>query len=407
MCRQETSIYSYMFMFCHCQSQSPVALADARTGNENEPMKRSRATAVIVLLLSSAVGFAQSHAQSALQTQNSSAQQLLTDSIEKLDVTGVRAALDKGANPNGVYGSCNSERGFSVIGQLAMAVPYENVEGAEKRGVEILEMLFKAGAKLQPCDQGILFSPVVNGSALFTEALLNNGVSPTREFDPGDGDTTPMEIAVEKGQTNIIKLLEKHGVPALEPRDAAQVMLIGAADDSDIPRMEDAIDNGADVNGRNRHGVTALIKACHSSSSLLAPDRYSAAVLYLLKKGADPTVQGSDGIGQTTALHSAIYMSSFLKQRQEKNERLKDARAQYRAVIEALLKHGALVSARDWDGQTPLHIAAKRNNVVGAQMLIDAGCKISPTDREGKTPLDYAESAEMIKLLRDHGAKEQ
>src|ERR1017187_4849782 len=117
------------------------------------------------------IGGPQGSAQAASQAQKSNAQKLLMDSIEKLDVAGVRAALDKGANPNGVYGSCNSEQGFSVIGQVAMAVPYENVEGAEKRGVEILKMLFKAGAKLQPCDQGILFAPVVNGSALFTEAL--------------------------------------------------------------------------------------------------------------------------------------------------------------------------------------------------------------------------------------------
>ena len=55
----------------------------------------------------------------------------------------------------------------------------------------------------------------------------------------------------------------------------------------------------------------------------------------------------------------------------------------------------------------PWHHSAEFNNVVGAQMLIDAGCKISPTDRKGKTPLDYAESAEMIRLLKDHGAKEQ
>jgi hypothetical protein len=40
-------------------------------------------------------------------------------------------------------------------------------------------------------------------------------------------------------------------------------------------------------------------------------------------------------------------------------------------------------------------------------MLIEAGSKIMPKDDKGKTPLDYAESAEMIKLLKDHGAKEQ
>ena len=207
-----------------------------------------------------------------------------------------------------------------------------------------------------------------------------------------------MELAVRNGRANIIDLLKKHGVPALEPKEAAQQRLIGAAADHDIPAMEDGLDQGADVNGKNRQGETALIAACQF---FFGEPWQSAPILYLLKKGADPTVKGSDDSKypdmETTALHSVMVMSA---------QRLKDNAARAGAVITALLQHGALVSARDYDGQTPLHIAARRNNVVGAQMLIDAGCKISPTDRKGKTPLDYAESAEMIKLLKDHGAKE-
>lgn len=55
---------------------------------------------------------------------------------------------------------------------------------------------------------------------------------------------------------------------------------------------------------------------------------------------------------------------------------------------------------------TPLHIAAKQNDIYMATTLIKAGAKIMPKDDTGKTPLDYAESAEMIKLLKSHGAKE-
>jgi len=78
-----------------------------------------------------------------------------------------------------------------------------------------------------------------------------------------------------------------------------------------------------------------------------------------------------------------------------------------RKIIESLLRNGAHVSARDGSGMIPLHIAAKENNIAGAKMLIEAGSKIMPRDDKGKTPLDYAESAEMIRLLKDHGAKEQ
>jgi ankyrin repeat protein len=245
--------------------------------------------------------------------------------------------------------------------------------------------------------------PVSYGWALFTEALLKNGASASREID----GITPMELAVRNGRANIIDLLKKHGVPALEPKEATQQRLIGAAANNDIPGMEDALDQGADVNGRNRQGETALIAACQG---FMGEPWQSTPILYLLKKGADPTVKGSDEYPdmETTALHSVMVLSvlAFDRKNQEKNERLKDNAARAGAVITALLQHGALVSARDYDGRTPLHIAARRNNVVGAQMLIDAGCKISPTDRKGKTPLDYAESAEMMKLLKDHGAKE-
>jgi ankyrin repeat protein len=281
-----------------------------------------------------------------------------------------------------------------------------HVEKPEQKAVEILQMLFKAGAKLQSCDQKILYSPVSSGWALFTEILLRNGASPTREME----GKTPMEIAVGEGRTNIVELLKKHGVPALEPRDAAQQRLIRAAAYHDIPGMEDAIDNGADVNESNRQGETALVEALNGVAFLAVHG--SAAILYLLKKGADPRIQGSeDGHpdDKTTALHRAMFASSFVfdKRNQEKNERLRDDAVRARSVIEFLLQHGALVSVRDWYGQTPLHIAAKHNNIVGARMLIEAGCKIMPTDRRGKTPLDYAESAEMIKLLKDHGAKEE
>ena len=85
---------------------------------------------------------------------------------------------------------------------------------------------------------------------------------------------------------------------------------------------------------------------------------------------------------------------------------MKTARTCAQLTIEALLKAGAHVSARDQFGRAPLHIAAEYNNLIGADMLIEAGAKLMDKDDKGKTPLDYAESAGMIKLLKSHGATE-
>ena len=75
--------------------------------------------------------------------------------------------------------------------------------------------------------------------------------------------------------------------------------------------------------------------------------------------------------------------------------------------IEALIKAGADVSARDEDRKTPLHKAAVFDNLKGAILLIEADANLMKKDNSGKTPLDYARSTMMTKLLKSHGAKEQ
>lgn len=49
---------------------------------------------------------------------------------------------------------------------------------------------------------------------------------------------------------------------------------------------------------------------------------------------------------------------------------------------------------------TPLHSAAKTNHIVAAKLLIKKGAKVYDKDDNDKMPIDYAQSSQMIDLLR-------
>ncbi len=137
-------------------------------------------------------------------------------------------------------------------------------------------------------------------------------------------------------------------------------------------------------------------------------ERY-AMLLFLLRKGADPSKEGHSRIGGLpgTPLHTALFMTARAFDHWDGVSELEPEESFYaRMVLETLLEAGARVASRGEDGQTPLHVAAQWNNVIGAEILLKAGSTVMPRDNAGKTPLDYAESADMIRLLKDHGARE-
>ena len=115
----------------------------------------------------------------------------------------------------------------------------------------------------------------------------------------------------------------------------------------------------------------------------------------LLALGANPNFTG-EHLGLKTPLHAAVFKGKWQFQEGTAAE-----------IIQLLLKAGAHVSSTDtYKQKTPLHIAAELNNPISAKILLDAGAKVMPKDADGKTPLDYAESADVIKLLKSYGAKE-
>lgn len=82
------------------------------------------------------------------------------------------------------------------------------------------------------------------------------------------------------------------------------------------------------------------------------------------------------------------------------------AQAADHAALALLLRHGAN-PARDLEGTTALHAAARRGHVAIARLLIDHKAPIDAIDRDGRTPLLLAARnghSDLVRVLLDNGA---
>ncbi|MCP4106026.1 MAG: hypothetical protein GY749_10890 [Desulfobacteraceae bacterium] len=164
--------------------------------------------------------------------------------------------------------------------------------------------------------------------------------------------------------------------------DKQNLELFSASKKGDIFAVENALNNGADVNARDTKGRSSLIFAVgHGHDSI---------VDILLKKGASANEEneeiGNDGV---TVLMLAL------------------ARG-YKGIVELLLDSGANINAKDTSGATALMHAVLNKQFDIMRILIDRGADINVRNNtKGNTPLIFAAIegySEGAKLLIREGA---
>lgn len=315
-----------------------------------------------------------------------------------VDLEQIKLSLANGANRNWI--KSRERKDESILSHYVTIISWSDNPDTIKKGLKAIKMLFEHGAKLQYCDGAILYFPIADGKYDIVKLLLENGASAT--FWPKHeigGSITPIEVATKNGHEPIIDLLISYGAKRLSEKDAVQAIFIEVARLGSINELKSLLNKGAKINERNNQKETALLNALGGFY-----DRYSTyfKIIFLLDMGTDVNQRGKGTFGMTFPLHEAIYYSSFLF-----NSKTKKDTSYAKEILQQLIKRGAYVASENEDGRTPLHVAAERNHIYAAQLLLDSGSKVMPKDKTGKTPLDNAKSAEMIKLLKKYGAKEQ
>jgi ankyrin repeat protein len=187
------------------------------------------------------------------------------------------------------------------------------------------------------------------------------------------------EVAVEKYLAREPSLLDlKYGV-------GGESLLHIAVRSKKTHMVDYFLEKGIDINVLSRGNRTPLSTAFRIASLPM--------VKHLLAKGAS-IQKGKKGLSGSLVGEAVLYRGSIQK----------DVLSIVKYLVE---DKGELVTTPDRRGRTPLHEAARRNNVEVVRYLISKGASVDKQDRIGYTPLHFAAMGRkhrIAKLLIANGA---
>jgi ankyrin repeat protein/mono/diheme cytochrome c family protein len=183
-----------------------------------------------------------------------------------------------------------------------------------------------------------------------------------------------------------------------------------AAGYGDLETIKLLIDNGADVNAKNRRGSTPLLWAIDNEAKVRLLLSRGANVNARQVEGRTPLYQAAS-LGNATAVVRLLLDNGADPNLAMANGRTPLMAAAGRGDVEAmtlLVNAKAVVDTKNGAGETALVLAAGDGNPRAVQFLLDHGADARVKTKRSETALGNAGTAgneEAVRLLLDHGAE--
>jgi ankyrin repeat protein len=243
------------------------------------------------------------------------------------------------------------------------------------------------------------------GALATVRVLLDH--QPDLTIQAADG-STPLVVATRNLSYDVAQLLLQCNVDVSQANLDGETALHYAVTDGEISFVQTLLDRGINLSIQCRRGGTALHYASYTSKADI--------VNLLLQYGAEVDLRYEfDGEGNSDRCvawsHAGPRPEHMATRPWDKIE------AQWTAlhsaacgghvnVIEMLLAHGANVSAKGAEGETPLHIAASAAKPAALELLAAKGADVGMTSVEGNTALHWAARAEVATAARKDAHKD-
>lgn len=198
---------------------------------------------------------------------------------------------------------------------------------AEKDQIRLVSLLLSRHANVNKQNRDGLTALMLTTQASIARMLLDHDADVhVRAFRPKD--ETALFYASDVA---FVQLLLSHGASIEEKAEDGQTVLMKAASDLNIPKVDFLLDRGADTNAIDNIGWTALMYATNTGTN------HAMMIRELLRRGADPNLRDMDG-------DAALFIAA-------------DVGAA--PIVQMLIHAGAKINLRNHRGQTALRIAKR------------------------------------------------
>jgi ankyrin repeat protein len=183
---------------------------------------------------------------------------------------------------------------------------------------------------------------------------------------------------------------------------ATSAFLLEAAAKGNLESVRTALEQGADVNVRDKERSTPLIRAAEAG--------HAAIVKFLISKGAD--VKARTETGSTALLETLVGLGDRIQLEHdtkpiEKISESEETPPETIEVVNLLLAAGADVKRKDQSDQSPLGLAVELGTTALVRIFLEHGADPNQSGMDGSKPLNVAVESgrtEVMQLLLSNGA---